>query len=347
MRQLLLTVTVILGLATGVEAQWQVPARQTSANTNDFGWVPTSKTNVQLVIDWLDDNLGATYTNTYAMLPSGTYNILQLWPFMSNVDNRLSVKWTNDFNRLPDVTTNLYGIWPYLTNVDTALVVDASNIATLVTGKLDLVRFEQTYTNDFNVLPDITTNLTGLWPFMTNVDVALASVSNALADAQPRASFVMSPDTNDIHTGQDVGTAWTALGNTNLGGWYNRNYVTNGIVNTRSASDNYWVIPSNGFYVLQASIAHTQYATGGLDTWVTANGVSGSAASNGSSRTFLSNYRSADGTPNMHRWFKSSGSATFYWSAGTTVRVEAASTVSLATNRVNYISVDINRIGGR
>lgn len=338
-------VLALLVTTSVAEAQWLMPARQTGVATNDFQFIPTSKTNAQAVFDWMDDTFGMPYTNTFAYLPNITTNIFGIWPFMTNVDNALAIRWTNNFDRLPDVTTNLFGLWPFLTNVDAALASDSNSIATLSTGKTDLIVFNRPFTNDFNVLPDITTNISGLWPYMTNVDRLLSGISsNSSLDGQPRASFVYSIlSTNPVNAGQLITTAMSPI-STNLGNEYRRQVITNGMSQVVTGSDNYWVIPSNGFYTLHMSIAHFLFKTGALDTWVTANGTTSSSISNGASRTLIYTYQ--DNTISDYRWSKKSGSAMFYWPAGTTVRVEAVSSSAVSSNYVNYISVDINRVGG-
>lgn len=337
-----------LVIASTASAQWQTPGRDVTIKTNSLGYIPTSMSNVQLVVDWIDDTFGVPYTNVFTYLPSVTTNINGLWPFMTNVDNALATRWTNNFDRLPDVTTNLFGIWPFLTNVDVVLSADSNSIATLSTGKTDLVTFNRLFTNDFNVLPDITTNIAGLWPFMTNVDNRLALIAtNSSLDAQPYASFVYATDFEGSVTGaQDISTAWTPI-TTNSGLGYRRQVVTNGFSHVVTGSDNYWVVPSNGLYTLHNTLGYLMYNQGSLDSWVTANGATSSAVSNGAARTFHQDYQNYIGlvSTNLGVFHKHSGSAIFYWTAGTTVRVEAATANAANSARVSYVSVDIRRIG--
>lgn len=342
---LILASFLTLGTET-LRAQWMVPARQTSVNTNDLQWVPTSKTNVQLVIDWLDDNAGITYTNDFNFLPDITTTVYGIWPYMTNVDNALSRKWTNNHVRLPSITTNLFGIHSYITNIDNILVADSNAIALLNTNKLSADTWNQLYTNDFNVLPDVTTNIAGLWPYMTNVDARLASSSGI--DAQPYASFVYATgETNTVSGAQSLDTAWTAL-STNHGTAYRRIVVSNGVSQVITASDNYWVIPSNGLYQMYHTIGFWQYNTGAVDTWVTANGHTSSAVSNGASRSLANVGQIIPGVPaGLGLFYKVSGASLFNWSVGTTVRVEAATsaTFSYNTAKVSYVSIEFRRVG--
>ena len=338
-----------LVIASTASAQWQTPGRDVTIKTNSLGYIPTSMSNVQLVVDWIDDTFGVRYTNVFTYLPSVTTNINGLWPFMTNVDNALATRWTNNFDRLPDVTTNLFGIWPFLTNVDVVLSADSNSIATISTGKTDLVTFNRLFTNDFNVLPDITTNIAGLWPFMTNVDAKLSSglsvSSNSFSETQPRVVFVYDiKATNATTVGQKFTTAWAPI-TTNLGNNYQLSVATNGFSQTTTSSDNYWVVPSNGFYLVNLTLGIYGYANNSaLDTWITANGDGSTAITNLTTRTVMQPLFH-DLTVAGYQWRKESGSCTVYWPAGTTVRVEAAT--SSSTAHVSYVSIDFNRIGGK
>lgn len=47
----------IVMLAVSAPAQWMRPAREIRTETNSWTYIPTAKTNAQLVFDWLDDEL--------------------------------------------------------------------------------------------------------------------------------------------------------------------------------------------------------------------------------------------------------------------------------------------------
>lgn len=108
--------------ACGALAQsspWGPPARQVWTTTNLWSFIPVSKTNVQLVLDWLDDKLawsGSAWTN----LPSSSTNSLQ------NLFDWLDTNW-DTINVSNEVAT----AFPYL---DADYRDDITNLAFASSG---------------------------------------------------------------------------------------------------------------------------------------------------------------------------------------------------------------------
>lgn len=308
-------------LASSAFAQWQMPARQIYVSTNSFGAVPLTKTNVQLVIDWVDDYYSKTYTNDFNLLPDITTTLEGIWPYMTNVDNQLNTKYTNTFVLVPSITTNIFGLWSYLTNFDNLL--------------------NTKYTNTFTNMPSITTNIFGLWGFMTNVDSRVRATPSS--DKQPFASFHCSTTpTNSatIYSDSQVVTNTLVYLSTNKGDTYFTTLETNGFTRTTTASDNYWVVPSNGLYLVNVSVGGNLNNTpGNFYVDISCNG-SVSPVSGGQPVTQIEvNYTNA--LPFFYR----SSSAICNWSAGNTIRVDAVTSVSGLTGFVRTVEFSARRLG--
>lgn len=114
LRCVLAATAILLAGTASAQSPWGPPARQVWATTNDWSFIPGSKTNVQLVFDWLDDKLvwsGAAWTN----LPSGATNSLQ------NLFDWLDINVNN-----VDVSNEVAAAFPYL---DEDYRDDITNIA--------------------------------------------------------------------------------------------------------------------------------------------------------------------------------------------------------------------------
>lgn len=111
MRKFIVALMLVL-MVSAAQAQWPRPAREIRTETNTWTYIPTSKTNAQLVFNWLDAELLSVDTRLDALGFTGSgFVVLPKTNSLQIVLNWIDGNWPTNINKNLNymIGTNIYG----------------------------------------------------------------------------------------------------------------------------------------------------------------------------------------------------------------------------------------------
>ena len=201
-----LAILFLLVSTLTASAQWLRPAREIRTETNGWTYIPTTKTNAQLVFDWLDAELfqlsldGSSWTN----LPA-TNNLQAVldwvdlrWP---NYASQIRVTTNGWGNGLVGAFTNVQDVLDYLDN--TIRTNALTNIVFALSGSTN---WSWSMTNDTGYLgyPQTVVTKMGLRAVYSGTGYGDATGGSAYTNRQDLRFSTTAVDTNYINIGTNI-----------------------------------------------------------------------------------------------------------------------------------------------